>query len=337
MVILLSLFLNLLALPTFASDSNSQSVFDVIPGGFGVQSVETEAPPSPTSDNERYNILKSHQAKNQQVNNQTVTVSNNKSTVAPSKDNTVNYNQSNKRRYNNKYYYGHTRSAHRHTNTYSKHVASREVTVSNHPQQSSRGVTQSSQSQKETPSYSEENMPLYPENTGNESKAPVPQSTKAAEPSLLNVFGSLILVLGLILGVFWLYSRLKGIDTSGILGMKLGDRNTYKFNLLSSIALGQGKNIHVVEVNGKRLVIGSTSNNINLLTEIEKEAAEAQKKADVGPQQESDLTEQDTANKEEDMMDYISPEGYELGYADVYKEYLREKDQSENSEEDSKN
>lgn len=46
------------------------------------------------------------------------------------------------------------------------------------------------------------------------------------------------------------------------------DETGDKFNILSTKSLGDGKYIHLVEVKGKQLVIGSTDNNISLLTEF---------------------------------------------------------------------
>ena len=41
-----------------------------------------------------------------------------------------------------------------------------------------------------------------------------------------------------------------------------------KVNILSSVPLGRGKNIYVVNVNGKNLVLGATENQITLLREF---------------------------------------------------------------------
>jgi len=47
------------------------------------------------------------------------------------------------------------------------------------------------------------------------------------------------------------------------------DKN--EFHIVSTKQLGQGRYLHIVEVNNRFLVLGSTANNINLLREFSKE------------------------------------------------------------------
>lgn len=84
----------------------------------------------------------------------------------------------------------------------------------------------------------------------------------------------LSVVLLLIFVFAWLYAKFKGINPSAILTGKFSEKDLNRFNILSTSTLGQGKDIHLVEINGKQLVIGSTASNVNLLTEISTEEVE---------------------------------------------------------------
>ncbi|HBH18360.1 MAG TPA: hypothetical protein DDX14_05385, partial [Cyanobacteria bacterium UBA9579] len=77
--------------------------------------------------------------------------------------------------------------------------------------------------------------------------------------------------------------------------------------------LGQGKSIHLVEIKGKQLVIGSTNNNINLLTELN-EKTKIQE--DLEPE-ENDLTVDHSENID------LS------GFPDIYKDYLNDNENKE--------
>lgn len=153
------------------------------------------------------------------------------------------------------------------------------------------------------------------------------QPTEVATPSVLNLFTSLMVVLVLIFISAWLYNKIRGIDTSSLLTGKPQRKDKFKFNLLTSLTLGQGKNIHIVEVNGKKLVIGSTANNINLLTEIDNLSKSDTPDLDISKYQ--DIAE-DLKQKQEEGFDFSSPESYELGYADIYKEYISKENKEEN-------
>jgi len=82
------------------------------------------------------------------------------------------------------------------------------------------------------------------------------------------------IVLALIVAFAWVYARVKGVNPAAILTGNFAEKDLNRFNVISSSTLGQGKDIHLVEINGKHLVIGSTSNNINLLTEMTPEEVE---------------------------------------------------------------
>lgn len=106
----------------------------------------------------------------------------------------------------------------------------------------------------------------------------IPDSMKSAlknsssdMPSLLNLVISLAVVIGLIYLTGWIYQKLNKINRTKLKDMELLERHNFK--ILSSLALGQHKYLHAVEINGKVLVLGSTPDSISLLKEFDSESA----------------------------------------------------------------
>ncbi|RVT46947.1 flagellar biosynthetic protein FliO [Rheinheimera sediminis] len=76
--------------------------------------------------------------------------------------------------------------------------------------------------------------------------------------NIINVFGSLMVVLALMLGLAWLYKKL---------AIKLPGSSHVK--IISSVMLGPRERLLVIEVQGKQRVLGVTANQINMLFELE--------------------------------------------------------------------
>lgn len=90
------------------------------------------------------------------------------------------------------------------------------------------------------------------------------------EPNIFGVILSLLIVLGLIYLTSYFYQKL--IKVNAKLAKKdplLDGKNEFK--IISGTTLGQGKFLHVVEINEKYLVLASTASNISLLKEFSKE------------------------------------------------------------------
>lgn len=173
----------------------------------------------------------------------------------------------------------------------------------------------------------------------------VPQKTNKfneAGSDFFRALFSLSVVIILFLVVAWIYARLKGINPTAILTGKFSEKNMNRFNILSTSTLGQGKDIHLVEINGKQLVIGSTSSNINLLTEIPPEEIEKLKSRHSQPipdeNQEEPAEQKDAENIEipedenfhefiEEEEDFENSDYYFLTYPEVYKEYIKDEDE----------
>lgn len=149
-------------------------------------------------------------------------------------------------------------------------------------------------------------------------------------------FFSLMIVLLMILAFAWVYARVKGINPTAILTGKFAEKDLNRFNVISTSTLGQGKDIHLVEINGKQLVIGSTNNTINLLTEIPPEEIEKLKEnrqhnqndenadIDVAELAEDDLNCEPIEDIED--VEFMDPDFYSSKYSKVYKEYLPKQD-----------
>ena len=95
------------------------------------------------------------------------------------------------------------------------------------------------------------------------SAAPTAQGNGMNAMTIMNVFGSLIIVLGLLFGLAWLYKKL---------AIKLPGSSHIK--IISSVMLGPRERILVIEVQGKQRVLGVTSNQITMLFELDEPLAD---------------------------------------------------------------
>lgn len=78
----------------------------------------------------------------------------------------------------------------------------------------------------------------------------------------------LTMILGLLLVIILIY--ITGIIYQKLIRVKIstGDSNTNKIDILYTAALGQGKNLHVIKVGHKTMLIGATQSNITYLNTI---------------------------------------------------------------------
>ncbi|MBO5947309.1 flagellar biosynthetic protein FliO [bacterium] len=90
----------------------------------------------------------------------------------------------------------------------------------------------------------------------------------ADTPSLFNLVASLLIVIIMIYIVGWIYMKLSHINSKQLFRQQ--DLPLNKPKLISGITLGQNRNLHVVELNNKYLVLGVTPNSINLIKEFDK-------------------------------------------------------------------
>jgi|GEM_PF-5784994 len=99
------------------------------------------------------------------------------------------------------------------------------------------------------------------------------------EPNIFGVICSLIIVLALIYATSYFYQKLIKFN-SKITKNDVGEGKN-EFRVLSGTTLGQGKYLHVVEINETYLVLGSTPNNITLLKEYNKKDVAALRPSEV--------------------------------------------------------
>ena len=91
---------------------------------------------------------------------------------------------------------------------------------------------------------------------------------------------SLAIVIGLIYLTAWLYKKLNGFNSQKFT-KDIENLGLNKFKVIASQSLGAQKNLHVVEINGKYLVLGSTPNSINLLKEFDKNLTDLKNSLDI--------------------------------------------------------
>lgn len=92
----------------------------------------------------------------------------------------------------------------------------------------------------------------------------------SGEPNFLSVLISLVIVIGLIYITGIIYTKL---NIAGAQSVKNQFKNNKldKIVVLSTTQLGQNKNLHIVEINDKKILIGATSNSISLIKELSDE------------------------------------------------------------------
>ena len=82
------------------------------------------------------------------------------------------------------------------------------------------------------------------------------------EPNYLTLVFGLILVICLIYLVGLIYQKL--------IKVKLGDIEE-TLTILNTLSLGQGKNLHIIKINSKYILIGATQNSITFLKDLNRE------------------------------------------------------------------
>ncbi len=84
------------------------------------------------------------------------------------------------------------------------------------------------------------------------------------EPNYFSLFLGLFLVIALIYLTGYIYQKLIKVK------INQEDDETNKPQILSTVSLGQGKNLHIVKINNEYILIGATQNNISYLKDLDK-------------------------------------------------------------------
>ena len=108
---------------------------------------------------------------------------------------------------------------------------------------------------------------------------PTSQEDDKREKSVFEIFTSLMFVIILIFICAWVYMRIKKINPQQLLEGKFNNLNDNTFRILSSMSLGGGKNIYLIEINSTQLIVGTTPQNVTLLSQMNK-ASEASPQID---------------------------------------------------------
>ncbi len=86
------------------------------------------------------------------------------------------------------------------------------------------------------------------------------------EPNLISVFFSLVIVILLIYVTGIIYAKLNKASLNS-LKRQMGDTSS-KVSVVSTTPLGSNKTLHVVELDGKRMLIGASVNSIQLIKDL---------------------------------------------------------------------
>lgn len=91
--------------------------------------------------------------------------------------------------------------------------------------------------------------------------------TIGQEPNLVSLVFSLLFVILLIYATGIIYTKLNkfGIKT---LKNQTGDMNSSHASVISTTPLGNNKTLHIIELDGKRMLIGASANSINLIKDL---------------------------------------------------------------------
>lgn len=92
--------------------------------------------------------------------------------------------------------------------------------------------------------------------------------THSSEPNIFSIAMALLFVVCLIYVTGLIYAKLNVLGSNTV-RKQIKNYDLSRVVVLSTTQLGQGKNLHVVEVNKKKFLISATPNAINLVKEFD--------------------------------------------------------------------
>lgn len=95
----------------------------------------------------------------------------------------------------------------------------------------------------------------------------VATQTVGHEPNFVSILFSLIFVVLLIYATGIIYTKLNKLGFA-TLKKQMGDLNKSQVSVISTTALGNNKSLHIVELDGKRMLIGASINSIHLIKDL---------------------------------------------------------------------
>lgn len=90
----------------------------------------------------------------------------------------------------------------------------------------------------------------------------------SGEPGIMSIIFALLFVIFLIYITGIIYSKLNIVGAKTVQN-QMKNYDLYKAIVISTTQLGRDRNLHVIEINEKRYLIGSAQNSINLLKELD--------------------------------------------------------------------
>ena len=91
--------------------------------------------------------------------------------------------------------------------------------------------------------------------------------TIGQEPNILSVILSLVFVILLIYATGIIYAKLNKVGYK-TLKKQIADSDNSRVSVISTTPLGNNKTLHVVELDGKRMLIGASNNSIDLIKDL---------------------------------------------------------------------
>ncbi len=147
--------------------------------------------------------------------------------------------------------------------------------------------------------------------------------TTTNEPNFITIVLALLFVICLIYVTGVIYSKLNVLGAKTV-KEQFKNYDLSKVIILSTTQLGQGKNLHVIELNNKRYLIGAAQNSISLLKELgavnEEKLAERKKEQDTEDIDAAIKALYGKNTKEEAKEEFIEEEEKEED--NLYKKYL---------------
>lgn len=112
------------------------------------------------------------------------------------------------------------------------------------------------------------------------------------DPSFATIIFSLLFVICLIYITGVIYSKLNIVGAKTV-KKQLEKQELTNVVVLSTTQLGQNRNLHVIEVNNKIMLIGATPNSVNLIKELTKDEI----KSEIGQEKNKSVDEFDLHKK----------------------------------------
>ncbi len=131
------------------------------------------------------------------------------------------------------------------------------------------------------------------------------------EPGYISIILSLIFVICLIYATGIIYNKLNHF---GIKTLKAQNKDFCKdkITILSTTPLGQNKTLHVIELDGRKMLIGASANSIHLIKDLSNDN-DYQAISEITKNDSQMVNDSESINQEEDLEE-------EFG---LYKKYLR--------------